>query len=197
MFFKTDQKKSRIDFIWVYLFLLIAFALTQIDFGIHLALFCRSIQTLANGCSLDNYKLIWLLWKQGLLVTLFPALSLSSAVILYLVAPEGFQLPNYIFLYWRGLINLRFGLLIWFYRKNKEKSFCCTDDNPISRNIIKPWGLCTVAFDLFMFWKKNCKEERHRPLRLQLLGWEDTGLNFNINWKRQLPWTGSLLRIFL
>ena len=92
--FKTDQRKigNRI-YLSLPLFL-IAFALTQVDFGIIWRYFAWSNQTLATvvlwaitAYLMNEGKLYW--------ITLLPAIFMTMVCSTYiLIAPEGFQIGN-------------------------------------------------------------------------------------------------------
>ncbi|MCL4171021.1 UNVERIFIED_CONTAM: hypothetical protein GTU68_050051 [Idotea baltica] len=92
--FKSDQKKimNRL-YISIPLFI-IAFALTQIDFGIIWRYFAWSNQTLATVV-LWTITAYLLLEKKEYWLTLIPAVFMTMVCSTYiLIAPEGFELEN-------------------------------------------------------------------------------------------------------
>ena len=119
--FKSDQKKIRNRLYISLPLFIIAFALTQIDFGIIWRYFAWSNQTLATvvlwtitAYLINENKAYW--------VTLFPALFMTMVCSTYiLVAPEGFQLPNHIAYIGGALITSGICLLFWFYIVQKKK----------------------------------------------------------------------------
>ena len=125
--FKTDQKKIKNRlYISIPLFC-IAFALTQIDFGIIWRYFAWSNQTLAmvvlwtiTAYLIKENKIYW--------VTLFPAIFMTMVCSTYiLVAPEGFDLPNTVAYLGGGCITLFISLLFWYYTAQKKKVLLGTE----------------------------------------------------------------------
>jgi len=121
--FKSDQKKiSNRLYLSLPLFI-IALALTQIDFGIIWRYFAWSNQTLATVV-LWTITAYLIYENKAYWVTLFPALFMTMVCSTYiLIAPEGFQLPNYISYIGGSLITLGIGLLFWFYILQRKKVF--------------------------------------------------------------------------
>ncbi len=118
--FKFDQKKimNRL-YLSIPLFV-IAFALTQIDFGIIWRYFAWSNQTLAmvvlwtvTAYLIYENKAFW--------VTLLPAIFMTMVCATYiLIAPEGFELESDIAYFGGALITLGIGLLFWNYTIRKR-----------------------------------------------------------------------------
>lgn len=109
--FKTDQKKIRNRlYISIPLFV-IAFLLTQIDFGIIWRYFAWSNQTLATVVlwTITAYLLRENKWYW---VSLLPALFMTMVCSTYiLIAPEGFQLENNIAYLGGAAITLVVGII--------------------------------------------------------------------------------------
>lgn len=121
--FKSDQKKIRNRlFISLPLFI-IAFALTQIDFGIIWRYFAWSNQTLATVV-LWTITAYLVYENKAYWVTLLPALFMTMVCSTYiLVAPEGFQLPNHIAYMGGAAITIIISLLFWKYTTQRKKVF--------------------------------------------------------------------------
>lgn len=121
--FKSDQKKIKNRlYISIPLFVL-AFALTQIDFGIIWRYFAWSNQTLAMVV-LWTITAYLIFENKAYWVTLFPAIFMTMVCSTYiLIAPEGFELANDIS-YWGGaLITLCTIILFWTYVMRKKAVF--------------------------------------------------------------------------
>ncbi len=121
--FKSEQKKIKNRlFISVPLFV-IAFALTQIDFGIIWRYFAWSNQTLAmvvlwtvTAYLIYENKMYW--------VTLLPAIFMTMVCTTYiLIAPEGFHLPNTIAYWGGGLLTIGITISFWVYTAKRRKVF--------------------------------------------------------------------------
>ncbi len=121
--FRTDQKKIRNRLLISIPLFVIAFALTQIDFGIIWRYFAWSNQTLATvvlwtvtAYLIYGNKLYW--------VTLLPAIFMTMVCTTYiLIAPEGFHLPNTIS-YWGGaLLTIIVTISFWMYTAKEKKAF--------------------------------------------------------------------------
>lgn len=118
--FKSDQKKIKNRlYISIPLFVL-AFSLTQIDFGIIWRYFAWSNQTLATVV-LWTITAYLIFESKAYWVTLFPAIFMTMVCSTYiLIAPEGFELANDI-AYWGGaLITLCTIILFWTYVMRKK-----------------------------------------------------------------------------
>lgn len=119
--FKTDQKKIKNRlFISLPLFV-IAFALTQIDFGIIWRYFAWSNQTLATVVlwTITAYLIIE---NKFYLITLIPAIFMTMVCGTYiLIAPEGFDLPNTIAYIGGGIITIAIAVIFWMYISKKQK----------------------------------------------------------------------------
>lgn len=121
--FKSDQKKiSNRLFISLPLFI-IAFALTQIDFGIIWRYFAWSNQTLATVV-LWTITAYLIYENKAYWITLLPALFMTMVCSTYiLVAPEGFQLPNHIAYMGGAATTILISLLFWKYTTQRKKVF--------------------------------------------------------------------------
>lgn len=118
--FISDQKKilNRL-YISLPLFI-IAFALTQIDFGIIWRYFAWSNQTLAT-IVLWTITAYLIYEEKAYWVTLFPALFMTMVCSTYiLIAPEGFELANDVSYMGGALITLGITILFWNYTKRKR-----------------------------------------------------------------------------
>ncbi|RKN76968.1 carbon starvation CstA family protein [Ulvibacterium marinum] len=118
--FKSNQKKIKNRlYISIPLFVL-AFSLTQIDFGIIWRYFAWSNQTLATVV-LWTITAYLIFESKAYWVTLFPAIFMTMVCSTYiLIAPEGFELANDI-AYWGGaLITLCTIILFWTYVMRKK-----------------------------------------------------------------------------
>lgn len=121
--FKSNQKKIKNRlYISIPLFVL-AFSLTQIDFGIIWRYFAWSNQTLATVV-LWTITAYLIFESKAYWVTLFPAIFMTMVCSTYiLIAPEGFELANDI-AYWGGaLITLCTIILFWTYVMRKKAVF--------------------------------------------------------------------------
>jgi len=121
--FKSDQKKIRNRlFISLPLFI-IAFALTQIDFGIIWRYFAWSNQTLATVV-LWTITAYLVYENKAYWVTLLPALFMTMVCSTYiLVAPEGFQLPNHMAYMGGAITTIIISFLFWMYTAQRKKVF--------------------------------------------------------------------------
>ncbi|MCK0146951.1 carbon starvation protein A [Arenibacter sp. F26102] len=121
--FKSNQKKILNRLLISLPLFIIAFALTQIDFGIIWRYFAWSNQTLAmivlwtiTAYLIYENKAYW--------VTLLPAIFMTMVCSTYiLIAPEGFQLPNEISYIGGTLITLTITIAFWVYTSQKKKVF--------------------------------------------------------------------------
>ena len=121
--FKSNQKKIINRLLISLPLFIIAFALTQIDFGIIWRYFAWSNQTLAmivlwtiTAYLIYENKAYW--------VTLLPAIFMTMVCSTYiLIAPEGFQLSNEISYIGGTLITLTITIAFWVYTSQKKKVF--------------------------------------------------------------------------
>ncbi|MEQ8219681.1 MAG: carbon starvation protein A [Arenibacter sp.] len=121
--FKSNQKKIVNRLLISLPLFVIAFVLTQIDFGIIWRYFAWSNQTLAmivlwtiTAYLIYENKAYW--------VTLLPAIFMTMVCSTYiLIAPEGFQLPNEISYIGGTLITLTITIAFWVYTSQKKKVF--------------------------------------------------------------------------
>ncbi|MBU2904000.1 carbon starvation protein A [Arenibacter algicola] len=119
--FKTDQKKIKNRLYLSLPLFVIAFALTQIDFGIIWRYFAWSNQTLATvvlwtitAYLMYNNKAFW--------VTLLPAIFMTMVCSTYiLIAPEGFELANNLAYIGGATITLCITILFWMYTAKRQK----------------------------------------------------------------------------
>ena len=119
--FKTDQEKIKNRLYLSLPLFVIAFALTQIDFGIIWRYFAWSNQTLATvvlwtitAYLMFNNKVYW--------VTLLPAIFMTMVCSTYiLIAPEGFKLANNLAYLGGGSITLCVTILFWMYTVKRQK----------------------------------------------------------------------------
>lgn len=121
--FKSNQKKIINRLLISLPLFIIAFALTQIDFGIIWRYFAWSNQTLAmivlwtiTAYLIYENKAYW--------VTLLPAIFMTMVCSTYiLIAPEGFQLSNEISYIGGTLITLTITVAFWVYTSQRKKVF--------------------------------------------------------------------------
>lgn len=120
--FKLDQKKIRNRlFISLPLFI-IAFALTQIDFGIIWRYFAWSNQTLATVV-LWTITAYLIYENKAYWITLLPALFMTMVCSTYiLVASEGFQLPNHIAYMGGAIVTIIISILFLVYTTQRKKN---------------------------------------------------------------------------
>jgi len=119
--FKTDQKKIKNRLYLSLPLFVIAFALTQIDFGIIWRYFAWSNQTLATvvlwtitAYLMYNSKAYW--------VTMLPAIFMTMVCSTYiLIAPEGFELANNLAYLGGASITLGVTIVFWTYTVKKRK----------------------------------------------------------------------------
>ena len=119
--FKTDQKKIKNRLYLSLPLFVIAFALTQIDFGIIWRYFAWSNQTLATvvlwtitAYLMYNNKAYW--------VTLLPAIFMTMVCSTYiLIAPEGFKLANNLAYIGGASITLCVTILFWIYTAKRQR----------------------------------------------------------------------------
>lgn len=119
--FKTDQKKIKNRLYLSLPLFVIAFALTQIDFGIIWRYFAWSNQTLSTvvlwtitAYLMFNNKVYW--------VTLLPAIFMTMVCSTYiLIAPEGFKLANNLAYLGGASITLCVTILFWMYTVKRQK----------------------------------------------------------------------------
>ena len=119
--FGTDQKKIKNRLYLSLPLFVIAFVLTQIDFGIIWRYFAWSNQTLAT-------VVLWtvtayLIYKnKAYWVTFLPAIFMTMVCSTYiLIAPEGFKLANNLAYIGGGIITLSITLLFWRYMAKRQR----------------------------------------------------------------------------
>ncbi len=121
--FKTDQKKLKNRLYLSIPLFIVAFALTQIDFGIIWRYFAWSNQTLATvvlwtitAYLMYNSKNYW--------VTLLPAIFMTMVCSTYiLIAPEGFKLANNLAYIGGATITFFITGLFWIVTTKKQKVY--------------------------------------------------------------------------
>ncbi|CAM4284641.1 carbon starvation CstA family protein [Zobellia nedashkovskayae] len=121
--FKTDQKKIKNRlYISIPLFI-VAFALTQMDFGMIWRYFAWSNQTLATvvlwtitAYLIYENKFYW--------ITLIPAIFMTMVCTTYiLIAPEGFELENNVAYIGGAVLTILISMLFWYYAVQRKKVF--------------------------------------------------------------------------
>jgi carbon starvation protein CstA len=118
--FKSDQKKIENRLLFSLPLFVIAFSLTQIDFGIIWRYFAWSNQTLATVV-LWTITAYLILEKKAYWITLVPAVFMTMVCSTYiLIAPEGFQLSNHLAYIGGAVITLVISLIFWYYIAKKE-----------------------------------------------------------------------------
>jgi carbon starvation protein CstA len=118
--FKSDQKKIENRLLFSLPLFVIAFSLTQIDFGIIWRYFAWSNQTLATVV-LWTITAYLILEKKAYWITLVPAVFMTMVCSTYiLMAPEGFQLSNHLAYIGGAVITLVISLIFWYYIAKKE-----------------------------------------------------------------------------
>ncbi|MGS0527416.1 carbon starvation CstA family protein [Zobellia nedashkovskayae] len=125
--FKTDQKKIKNRlYISIPLFI-VAFALTQMDFGMIWRYFAWSNQTLATvvlwtitAYLIYENKFYW--------ITLIPAIFMTMVCTTYiLIAPEGFELENNVAYIGGAVLTILISMLFWYYAVQRKKSVYTAD----------------------------------------------------------------------
>ncbi|MBC7000243.1 carbon starvation protein A [Cytophaga sp. FL35] len=118
--FQLDQKKYIKRFYISLPLFVIAFALTQVDFGIIWRYFAWSNQTLATVV-LWTITAYLIFEKKNYVVSLVPAIFMTMVCSTYiLIAPEGFSIEN-TYAYWGGAVItiLVIGLFGWYVTKGR------------------------------------------------------------------------------
>jgi carbon starvation protein CstA len=121
--FKTDQRKVKNRIYLSIPLFLIAFALTQVDFGIIWRYFAWSNQTLATvvlwtitAYLMYENKLYW--------ITLLPAIFMTMVCSTYiLIAPEGFQIDNNLSYIGGAVITIFITMLFLRFALNGQKRY--------------------------------------------------------------------------
>lgn len=118
--FKSDQRKIKNRLLFSLPLFIIAFSLTQIDFGIIWRYFAWSNQTLATVV-LWTITAYLIFENKAYWVTLLPAIFMTMVCSTYiLIAPEGFQLSNHLAYIGGALISVGILLLFWYYIKKTK-----------------------------------------------------------------------------
>ncbi|MCF6223640.1 MAG: carbon starvation protein A [Flavobacteriaceae bacterium] len=121
--FKSNQRNIKNRFYISLPLFVIAFALTQIDFGIIWRYFAWSNQTLATVV-LWTITAYLIYENKAYWVTLIPAVFMTMVCSTYiLISPEGFQLSSTIAYLGGTLITIGITILFWVYAKQKKKKF--------------------------------------------------------------------------
>lgn len=121
--FKSNQRKIKNRFYISLPLFVIAFALTQIDFGIIWRYFAWSNQTLATVV-LWTITAYLIYENKAYWVTLVPAIFMTMVCSTYiLIAPEGFQLANDIAYMGGAMVTICITIAFWVYATQKKKVF--------------------------------------------------------------------------
>ena len=129
--FKTDQTKIKNRLLLSIPLFMVAFILTQVDFGIIWRYFAWSNQTLATVVlwTITSYltytkKFYW--------ITLIPSIFMTMVCSTYiLIAPEGFGLANTISYVLGGFITVIICLIFFLFIMKKQKIYQISDANTI------------------------------------------------------------------
>ena len=121
--FKLNQKKIKNRLYLSLPLFIIAFVLTQMDFGVIWRYFAWSNQTLAT-------VVLWTITahliyeNKAFWITMIPAIFMTMVCSTYiLIAPEGFQLANDLAYIGGSLITLCITILFWIYTTKEKKVF--------------------------------------------------------------------------
>ena len=118
--FKLKQTKIKNRLYLSLPLFMIAFVLTQIDFGIIWRYFAWSNQTLATVV-LWTITAYLIYENKAFWITMIPAIFMTMVCSTYiLIAPEGFQLANDLAYIGGGFVTLSITFLFWNYTKNRK-----------------------------------------------------------------------------
>ena len=121
--FKLKQTKIKNRLYLSLPLFMIAFGLTQMDFGIIWRYFAWSNQTLATVV-LWTITAYLIYENKAFWITMTPAIFMTMVCSTYiLIAPEGFQLANDLAYIGGSLITLSITILFWIYTTNEKKVF--------------------------------------------------------------------------
>ena len=121
--FKLKQTKIKNRLYLSLPLFMIAFGLTQMDFGIIWRYFAWSNQTLATVV-LWTITAYLIYENKAFWITMTPAIFMTMVCSTYiLIAPEGFQLANDLAYIGGSLITLCTTILFWIYTTNEKKVF--------------------------------------------------------------------------
>ena len=121
--FKLKQTKIKNRLYLSLPLFMIAFGLTQMDFGIIWRYFAWSNQTLATVV-LWTITAYLIYENKAFWITMVPAIFMTMVCSTYiLIAPEGFQLANDLAYIGGSLITLSITILFWIYTTNEKKVF--------------------------------------------------------------------------
>jgi len=121
--FKLKQTKIKNRLYLSLPLFMIAFGLTQMDFGIIWRYFAWSNQTLATVV-LWTITAYLIYENKAFWITMIPAIFMTMVCSTYiLIAPEGFQLANDLAYIGGSLITLSITILFWIYTTNEKKVF--------------------------------------------------------------------------
>tara|TARA_R110002051_G_scaffold13808_7_gene45657 strand:- start:495 stop:1952 length:1458 start_codon:yes stop_codon:yes gene_type:complete len=129
--FKTDQTKIKNRLLLSIPLFIVAFILTQVDFGIIWRYFAWSNQTLATVVlwTITSYltyvkKFYW--------ITLIPSIFMTMVCSTYiLIAPEGFELPNTLSYILGGIFTVLVCVLFFVLIVKNQKVYLISDVNNI------------------------------------------------------------------
>jgi len=121
--FKLKQTKIKNRLYLSLPLFMIAFGLTQMDFGIIWRYFAWSNQTLATVV-LWTITAYLIYENKAFWITMTPAIFMTMVCSTYiLIAPEGFQLANDLAYIGGSLITLSITILFWIYTTKEKKVF--------------------------------------------------------------------------
>ena len=121
--FKLKQTKIKNRLYLSLPLFMIAFGLTQMDFGIIWRYFAWSNQTLATVV-LWTITAYLIYENKAFWITMIPAIFMTMVCSTYiLIAPEGFQLANDLAYIGGSLITLCITILFWIYTTKEKKVF--------------------------------------------------------------------------
>lgn len=132
--FKSNQKKIKNRLYISFPLFIIAFTLTQIDFGIIWRYFAWSNQTLATVVlwAITSYLIYE---KKVFWITMIPAIFMTMVCSTYiLIAPEGFKLANNLAYIGGAIITVCITTLFWIYTKKEKKMYTDVRKNKIYNN---------------------------------------------------------------
>ena len=121
--FKLKQTKIKNRLYLSLPLFMIAFVLTQMDFGVIWRYFSWSNQTLATVV-LWTITAYLIYENKAFWITMIPAIFMTMVCSTYiLIAPEGFQLANDLAYIGGSLITLCITILFWIYTTKEKKVF--------------------------------------------------------------------------
>jgi len=119
--FKLKQTKIKSRLYLSLPLFMIAFVLTQLDFGVIWRYFAWSNQTLATVV-LWTITAYLIYENKAFWITMLPAIFMTMVCSTYiLIAPEGFQLANHLAYVGGSFITLGITILFWMYATKRKK----------------------------------------------------------------------------